>query len=135
MAKLTVDIVTPERRLVQAEADEVIAPGAMGLFGVRPGHTPYLAVMQPGPLSVREGSATTQYFVSGGFVEVGPGHVRVLADGAEAAKEIDVARAQARLAEAEGKLKALLPMDPMAETLKATIAAEQKRIELGRTAK
>ena len=45
MAKLNVEIVTPERRLVQGTADEIIAPGAEGLFGVRPGHTPYLATL------------------------------------------------------------------------------------------
>jgi F-type H+-transporting ATPase subunit epsilon len=135
MAKLKVDIVTPERRLVEAEADEVIAPGALGLFGVRPGHTPYLSVMQAGPLSVREGAVTTRYFVSGGFVEVGPSHVRVLADGAELAKDIDVQKAQARLADAEAKFKLLLPVDPERESVKALIAAEQKRIELGRAAK
>ena len=44
---LKVEVVTPERRLVQVDADEVIAPGADGLFGVRPGHTAYLAVLRP----------------------------------------------------------------------------------------
>ena len=75
MSKLNVEIVTPERRLAQLSADEVIAPGAVGLFGVRPGHTAYLSVMQPGPLTVREGSVSTIYFVSGGFVEIGRAHV------------------------------------------------------------
>ena len=89
MAKLNVEIVTPERRLAQLQADEVIAPGADGLFGVRPGHTPYLSVMQPGPLTVREGTISTIYFVSGGFVEAGPTAVRVLADSAEVASAID----------------------------------------------
>ena len=128
MAKLNVEIVTPERRLVQLTADEVIAPGADGLFGVRPGHTPYLSVMQPGPLSVREGATTTIYFVSGGFVEAGPEAVRVLADSAEVANTIDVPAAQKRIAEAETKLKAFEVTDPRAEEQRVIIRREVKRI-------
>ena len=128
MAKLNVEIVTPERRLVQLTADEVIAPGADGLFGVRPGHTPYLSVMQPGPLTVREGATSTIYFVSGGFVEAGPGAVRVLADSAEVANTIDVPAAQKRIAEAQTKLKAFELTDPRAEEQRAIIRREVKRI-------
>ena len=128
MAKLNVEIVTPERRLVQLTADEVIAPGAEGLFGVRPGHTPYLSVMQPGPLTVRDGATSTIYFVSGGFVEAGPEAVRVLADSAEVANTIDVPAAQKRIAEAETKLKAFEVTDPRAEEQHAIIRREAKRI-------
>lgn len=131
MAKLNVEIVTPERRLAQLQADEVIAPGADGLFGVRPGHTPYLSVMQPGPLTVREGTLTTIYFVSGGFVEAGPGAVRVLADSAEVASGIDVAAAQKRITEAETRLKAFEVTDPRAEEQRTIIRREQKRIAVG----
>ncbi len=131
MAKLNVEIVTPERRLAQLQADEVIAPGADGLFGVRPGHTPYLSVMQPGPLTVREGTITTIYFVSGGFVEAGPGAVRVLADSAEVASGIDVAAAQKRITEAEARLKAFEVTDPRAEEQRTIIRREQKRIAVG----
>ncbi len=131
MAKLNVEIVTPERRLAQLQADEVIAPGAEGLFGVRPGHTPYLSVMQPGPLTVREGATSTIYFVSGGFVEAGPGAVRVLADSAEVASAIDVPAAQKRITEAETRLKAFEVTDPRAEEQRAIIRREQKRIAVG----
>lgn len=128
MAKLNVEIVTPERRLAQLAADEVIAPGADGLFGVRPGHTPYLSVMQPGPLTVRDGASSTIYFVSGGFVEAGPDAVRVLADSAEVASAIDVAAAQKRMAEAETRLKGFEVTDPRAEEQRVIIVREQKRI-------
>lgn len=130
MSKLNVEIVTPERRLAQLSADEVIAPGAVGLFGVRPGHTAYLSVMQPGPLTVREGSVSTIYFVSGGFVEAGPEAVRVLADAAELASAIDVVAAQKRMNEAEGKLKALEPTDPKGDEQRAIIVCEKRRIEV-----
>jgi len=131
MAKLNVEIVTPERRLAQLQADEVIAPGADGLFGVRPGHTPYLSVMQPGPLTVREGATSTIYFVSGGFVEAGPGAVRVLADSAEVASAIDVPAAQKRITEAETRLKGFEVTDPRAEEQRSIIRREQKRIAVG----
>ena len=91
MAKLKVEVVTPERRLVQLEADEVIAPGAEGLFGVRPGHAPFLSLLQAGPLTVKDGAKSELYFVAGGFVEVGGQNVRVLADSAQPQKEIDTA--------------------------------------------
>jgi F-type H+-transporting ATPase subunit epsilon len=130
MAKLNVEIVTPERRVAQSSADEVIAPGAEGLFGVRPGHTAYLSVMQPGPLTVREGATSTMYFVSGGFVEAGPSAVRVLADSAELASTIDVPAAQKRMAEAETRLKALEPADPKGDEQRAIIMREKRRIEV-----
>jgi F-type H+-transporting ATPase subunit epsilon len=129
MAKLNVEIVTPERRVAQLSADEVIAPGAEGLFGVRPGHTAYLSVMQAGPLTVRDGASKTIYFVAGGFVEAGPGAVRVLADSAEAVAAIDVAAAQKRIAEAEAKLKGFEVTDPKAEEQRVLIKREQRRIE------
>jgi F-type H+-transporting ATPase subunit epsilon len=127
-AKLNVEIVTPERRLAQLAADEVIAPGADGLFGVRPGHTPYLSVMQPGPLTVRDGATSTVYFVAGGFVEAGPEAVRVLADSAEVASAIDVAAAQKRITEAETRMKGFEVTDPRALEQRVIIAREQKRI-------
>jgi F-type H+-transporting ATPase subunit epsilon len=129
MAKLNVEIVTPERRLAQLSADEVIAPGADGLFGVRPGHTPYLSVMQPGPLTVRDGATKTVYFVAGGFVEAGPSAVRVLADSAEVASAIDVAAANKRIVDAETRLKGFEVTDPKAEEQREVIRREKRRIE------
>lgn len=130
MAKLKVEVVTPERRLVQLEADEVIAPGAQGLFGVRPGHAPFLSLLQPGPLTVREGAKSELFFVAGGFAEVGPTNVRVLADGAQPAKEIDVALAKKKIGEADEKLKLLEVTDPKAEPLRELVRCEKKRIEV-----
>ncbi len=130
MAKLKVEVVTPERRLVQLEADEVIAPGAEGLFGVRPGHAPFLSLLQAGPLTVKDGAKSELYFVAGGFVEVGGQNVRVLADAAQPQKEIDTAAAKKRISEADEKLKALEVTDPKAEALRDTIRREQKRIEV-----
>ena len=130
MAKLKVEIVTPERRLAQIEADEVVAPGAEGLFGVRPGHTPYLALLQPGPLTIKEGARSSVYFVAGGFAEAGPTLVRVLAEGAELSSEIDVAATKTRLQDAENKLKTFESGDPRAEEQKFVIRREQARLSV-----
>jgi len=130
MARLNVEIVTPEKRLAKLEADEVIAPGAEGLFGVRPGHEAYLAVMQPGPLTVKDGAVKTVYFVSGGFVEAGPTAVRVLADSAEPQKDIDQAAAQKRMADAEAKLKTFEVTDARAQEQRDLIVREQRRLEV-----
>ncbi len=92
--KMMLDIVTPERKLVSAEVDEVTAPGFYGEFGVLPQHTPYLCQLGVGVLSYRTGSA--RYFVSiiEGYAEVGPDKITILAESAERAEDIDAARAQ-----------------------------------------
>ncbi len=92
--KMMLDIVTPERKLVSAEVDEVTAPGFHGEFGVLPQHTPYLCQLGVGVLSYRTGSA--RYFVSiiEGYAEVGPDKITILAESAERAEDIDAARAR-----------------------------------------
>lgn len=135
MARLKVEIVTPEKRLAQLEADEVIAPGADGLFGVRPGHAPFLSVLNPGALTVRDGLGTTVYFVSGGFVEVGPLVVRVLADAAETKASIDVEGAKKRVADAEAKLKSLDQGSPAAGDVRDLLAKEKVRLSVATSSK
>jgi len=132
MAKLNVDIVTPERRLVSMHADEVVAPAAEGLYGVRPGHSPFLSSLQPGPLTVREGSSTQAWFVAGGFVEVQNDTVLVLADQAEAASSIDLESANQALREAEQRLAALPAGDPKAATETARVQRERARVAAAR---
>jgi F-type H+-transporting ATPase subunit epsilon len=130
MARLNVEIVTPEKRLAQLQADEVIAPGADGLFGVRPGHAPFLSVLNAGALTVKDGLASQVYFVSGGFVEVGAQVVRVLADSAESREAIDVEGAQKKLSEAETKLKTLEVTSAAADELRQLIARERVRLQV-----
>ena len=92
--KMMLDIVTPERKLVSAEVDEVTAPGFYGEFGVLPQHTPYLCQLGVGVLSYRTGSA--RYFISiiEGYAEVGPDKITILAESAERAEDIDAERAK-----------------------------------------
>jgi len=102
--KLTLEIVTPERSLVTEEVDEIQLPGSEGYFGVLPGHTPLLATLQVGELWYRIGQEKHYLAVAFGFVEVLPDRVTVLAQIAERALEIDVARAEEAKRRAEERV-------------------------------
>lgn len=128
MAKLSVEIVTPEKRVLSVQADEVIVPGAAGLFGVRPGHTPFLSLMEPGPLSLKEGGTTQVFFVAGGFVEVGNDKVMVLADQAEPASNIDVEAARRRMMDAQERLKGMSAEDVRFNIEASTVKTEAARM-------
>jgi F-type H+-transporting ATPase subunit epsilon len=103
--RLQLEIVTPSRRVVEVAVDEVRLPGALGEMGVLPGHIPLLTSLAAGPLTFFDGSSATKYAVAGGFAEVLPDRVTVLATVAEAPDDIDVAAAKKALAEANAKLK------------------------------
>ena len=102
--KLTLEIVTPDRALVTEQVDEVQLPGAEGYFGVLPGHTPLLASLHVGELWYRIGPAKHYLSIAFGFVEVQPDRVTVLAQVAERAQDIDVARAEAARKRAEERV-------------------------------
>ena len=109
---LTLEIVTPERSVVAEKVDEVEIPGAEGYFGVLPGHTPLLAMLQVGELWYRKGGETVYLSIAFGFAEVLPDRVTILAQLAERADEIDVARAEAAKRRAEERiLQPALEMD------------------------
>ena len=83
--KLLLEIVTPDRIVVQEQVDEIQLPGSEGYFGVLPGHTPLLSTLKAGDLWYRIGSQRTTLPVTGGFVEVLPDRVTVLAEQGAAA--------------------------------------------------
>jgi F-type H+-transporting ATPase subunit epsilon len=101
---LKIDIVTAERVVYSAEADIVIAPGVEGQLGILPHHAPLMTILQAGELVVRRGGEEDSLAISGGFLEVRPDRVIVLADQAERAEEIDIARAEAARKRAEQRL-------------------------------
>lgn len=103
MIKLT--IVTPERSLVSEDVDELQIPGANGYLGVLPGHAPLFTELKVGELSYRKGSTWTSLAVAWGFAEVLPDQVRVLAETAERAGEINLERATHAKERAEERLK------------------------------
>jgi|SRR5687768_4211991 F-type H+-transporting ATPase subunit epsilon len=109
--KLLLEIVTPDRSLVREEVDEVELPGSEGYFGVLPGHTPLLSMLKVGELWYRVGAERRYLAVAGGFVEVLPDRVTVLADIGERAEDIDVARAEAAKRRAEERLAKAMDID------------------------
>jgi F-type H+-transporting ATPase subunit epsilon len=110
--QLELQIVTPERLVVHEQVDEVQIPGTEGYFGVLPGHTPLLASLAVGELWYRKGQDRTYLSIAGGFAEVLPDRVTLLATLAERAEEIDVARAEAAKQRAEQRLREPRPTCP-----------------------
>ena len=98
------EIVTPESLVVSESVDEVQVSGAEGSFGVLPGHTPLLAILQVGELWYRKAHDTSYVAVSFGFAEVLPDRVTILAQIAESADQIDVMRAQSAETRAQERL-------------------------------
>jgi len=94
MPGIKLDIVTAERAVYSDDVDMVIAPGVEGQLGILPHHTPLMTTLQAGELRVKKGGEEVSLAISGGFLEVRPDRVVVLADAAERADEIDVARAE-----------------------------------------
>lgn len=103
--KLKLDVVTPERRVLSREVDQVTLPGTEGYLGVLPGHAPLLTGLGTGEITYRDGGGTHRLAVSGGFAEVQRGHVLVLAETSEQAEEIDVERAEAARERAQRELE------------------------------
>ncbi len=110
---LQLEIATPERQLVNEEVAEVQLPGKNGYMGILPGHAALLGQLGTGFLSYTAGGRKRFLSVQGGFVEVLPDHVRVLANAAERAEEIDVERARNDLRRAQEQvINPALGVDP-----------------------
>jgi F-type H+-transporting ATPase subunit epsilon len=102
---LQLRVLTPERKVVEAEADEVQLPGAQGYLGILPGHTRLITLLKTGVLSYRSGGSSRAFAVTAGLAEIGEDRVSVLADAAEAGGEIDAARAESDRAAAAEEMK------------------------------
>jgi len=98
------EIVTPEKKVVDTPAEEVQIPAKDGYLGVLPGHAPLITELGVGELSYREGATEQRLAVAWGFAEVLPGKVTILAESAERPSEIDVARSQQAKERAEQRL-------------------------------
>jgi F-type H+-transporting ATPase subunit epsilon len=99
------EIVTAERTVLSDNVDQINAPGAAGRMGVLPRHEPLMTMLVPGELTIIKNGESTPFAVSGGFMEVLPDRVTILADTAERADEIDEARADAARKRAEELLR------------------------------
>jgi F-type H+-transporting ATPase subunit epsilon len=109
--KLQLEIVTPDHFVLREEVDELQVPGKNGYLGILPGHAPLITEMQIGEISYRQGEATSFLSVAGGYCEVLPDQVTILAERAEKAEQIDVNRALAAKERAEKRLTDLQNQD------------------------
>jgi F-type H+-transporting ATPase subunit epsilon len=124
---LSLEVATPERALVREQVSDLQVPGKEGYMGILPGHAPLLGMLGIGTLTYVSDGKRRYLSIHQGFVEVLEDHVRVLADVAERAEEIDVRRARLALERAqEAGLNPALGVDPGAALL--AMARAQARI-------
>ena len=121
---MRLDIVTPERELFTGEVDMVLAPGMQGQLGILPQHAPLIAALAEGPLVARTGEEELTFAIHGGYMQVLPERVIVLADVAERAGEIDIERAE----EARRRAEELLDKEPPPEERVAAMRALQRSL-------
>jgi len=128
--KLTLEMVTPYKKVLSEEVDEITAPGFVGELGLLPGHTPLLTTLRVGELTYKMGNEQFHVAVNWGYLEVADDTVTVLVDTAEKADEIDLARAQAALGRAEDALKTLSEEDKQFKIMEAALARALIRIQV-----
>jgi len=130
--KIRLEIVTPDAVLVSEDVDEVIAVGHRGQFGVLPGHRQMLSSVEIGGLSFRKDKSVTYLALGGGYAEVGPDKVTILAETAEFPKDIDVVRAGQALNNAQEAIKDLFPDDKKFEETELALERAKIRLEIAK---
>ena len=112
---LHLEIVTPEKRAFVGDVDEVIVPGSEGELGILPHHAPLISTLGQGVLRLKRGGQEEEFAIFGGFLQVRPDRVVVLAEMADMASEIDLARAERARHEAERALEGAIEPADLAE--------------------
>lgn len=130
--KISLTVVTRERRIIDAQVDEVILPATDGEIGVLPGHTPLLATLKIGPLRYRTGNKVERLVISWGFAEVLPDRVIVLAEKGILPGEIDAAAAEEDRKRAERELLDLSSHDPEFALVEARLEESVAMINIHR---
>ena len=128
--KLKLEMVTPYKRVLSEEVDEVTAPGSIGEFGVLPDHTSLLTTLKVGELTYKQGNETFHVAVNWGYVEVEDNVMTVLVETAEPADQIDVERAKAALARAEEALKKLSSEDKEFKIMECALERALIRVQV-----
>lgn len=123
--KLTFALVSPERELFHGEVDHVVVPGSEGEFGVSPSHAPVMSVIKPGALRVLNDGAERRIYVNGGFADVTPDGLTVLAEEAVDLAEIEPAQLEQELKNAHEDLR-----DANNDERRATAQRTVERLEL-----
>ena len=119
-AKFKLEVVTLEKKLLEKEVESVILPTSLGETGIMANHIPMVTALEPGELKFRVGEEFLFYAVSGGFAEIRPDRVLVLADAAEHAEEIDEQKAEEARKKAEETMKRKdLPVEEFEEAAAA----------------
>jgi F-type H+-transporting ATPase subunit epsilon len=99
--KISFDLVSPERLLLSTEADMVTVPGTEGYMGVMAGHAPLVSTLRAGMIDVQTDGKDDRYFIRGGFAEIGPAKITVLAEEAIPMTELDLAVLDQRILDAQ----------------------------------
>ena len=128
--KIKLELVTPYKRVLSEEVDEVTAPGTIGEFGVLPDHTSLLTTMKVGELSYKQDGQIFYVAVNWGYVEVEDNVMTVLVETAEPADQIDVERARAALGRAEEALKKLSSEDKNFKIMEAALERALIRVQV-----
>jgi len=128
--KLKLEMVTPYKRVLSEEVDEVTAPGSIGEFGVLPDHTSLLTTLKVGELTYKKGNETFHVAVNWGYVEVEDNVMTVLVETAEPADQIDMERAKAALGRAEEALKKLTSDDKEFKIMEAALERAIIRVQV-----
>ena len=128
--KLKLEMVTPYKRVLSEEVDEVTAPGAIGEFGVLPDHTSLLTTLKVGELTYKKDGETFYVAVNWGYVEVEDNVMTVLVETAEPADQIDVERAKAALGRAEDALKKLTSEDKEFKIMECALERALIRVQV-----
>ncbi len=131
MATFQLDIVSAERHVSSDQVDLLVAPGVEGEMAILPSHAPLLTVLKPGEIRVVKDGEDSFIAVSGGFMEVMPEKVTILADTAERLDEIDIERAEAALKAAQERI-ASAPVDMDLHRALASLRRSQARIKVAR---
>lgn len=105
------EIVSQDRLVYEGDADIVIVPGSLGEMGIMPGHAPLLSSLELGVIKVKSGDQEEIFTVTGGFIEVQPDIVTVMADAAESVEEIDIDRAEKAMERASKLLEGQVDTD------------------------
>ena len=131
MPSMRLEIVTAERVVYSEEVDVLVAPGIDGELGILPRHAPLLTVLQPGEIRVVKDGEESYIAVSGGFLEVLGSKVTILADTAEHAGEIDIARSEEALKQAQESIVSSASDSDLQRAL-ASMRRSQARLRVAR---
>jgi len=129
VATFRLEIVTAERMIFSDDVSAVIAWGVEGQLGILPHHAPLMTMLQPGDILIRKDKEEELFAISGGFLEVRPDKVIILADACERVDEIDVSRAEEAKKRAQETMKAA-PLTAEAATAEAALRRSLARLKV-----